>query len=726
VTIVTLYVTYGLRKANLSYPIQFFGGDANVSVYITKALGEDAFPLNRRVGAPFGLDYSDCYQPDFIHHWILKLLVKITGNPLLTVNIYYLLGFVLIAVSAFYVLRQFRLSTTVALVCAVLYAFIPSHLWRSYYHIFLSQYFLLPLVVLLALRVMSDYPGEHEPGERSAPLNTRSEPRNPTIKFLLFAVVLGILVGGTGVYYAFYSILLLGSAAFYAAFRLGRKRYSALAVVCAAIIGATTIYGMRPIFRYRSQHGSNPEVAHRTVYDTELYSLQLAELYLPSPFHPITKLRELSVKYADSVPAMNKNESQFSSLGIVGAIGFTTLLFWPFFREHVRKEKVMKCLAVLNLITLLYASTGGFGTLFSFLITPEIRANNRIVFFVAFFALFAFGFALDRLIRIWTRRYGKRSILLWNSAAVLILIVGLYDLGITQVRATVLSGRASDRASYDSNKRFIQRIESQFPSGGNVLQLPYQPFPEMPGVYHMGNYDQLKAYIHSTKLRWSFPAMRGRQGDQWIRDLSSAPVPELVRRAVLAGFCGIYIDRDGYPDAAAVLESQLQAITGAKPVISDDYKLSFFTLTPYAAALRRETSLGQWNELKSKVEEKPRLALTFLSGVYNPETDGSHEWRWCSQTGRLGIVNYTNKVQSVEFTGELSTAFPEKSIVIFYNSTQTFKVTATSKGNTFDWRLVVQPGLNQINFNTDAPRVPAVGDMRELYFRMEHFKVIEP
>lgn len=719
VTIMSLDFTYGLQGANLSYPIQAFGGDANIAVYIAKALGENAFPHNNRVGAPFGLDYNDCYQPDVIHHWILKLLMKITGKALLTVNIYYLFGFVLISCSAFYVLRRFRLSTMVAVLCAVLYAFIPSHLWRSYYHLFLSEYYLVPLVVLLAVRIMTDYPDERKSVDRAATEPCDSRQKQIT-RLLYFAVPLGALVGAGGVYYAFYSILVLGAAAFYALFR-GRKKHSVIGFTCAAIISATTVLSMWPTLHYKAEHGTNEQVSHRTVLDTEVFGLEITDLYLPTPQHPIKKLRDLTNKYGESLPVLNENESQFASLGVIGAIGFTAMLLWPFVRHsNTGYNSVIMSLAVLALVSVLYATTGGFGTLFSLLITPEIRANNRMVFFIAFFSFFAFGFMLEKSAYALMRRSSARFLL--GGLSVLLLIFGLYDQGTTTVRADVLRSRGAYRTAYEDDNRFIQRIESESPPGGNILQLPYVSFPEVPPVYHMGNYDHLQAYIYSKKLRWSFPAMRGRPGDDWIRDLSSAPIPELVRRAVLSGFCGIYIDRQGYTDSAAGLESQLRAVTGVEPIVSADGKLSFFSLTRYATALKQKTPPEQWSKMIS--EARPRFMITFLSGVYGLETDATHAWRWCDQKGTFEIFNVTGKEQRIKFTGELISAFPLRSSVFFHASKQALQATATSTGNWFIWSMNLKPGENRIDFETNAARVPAPGDARTMYFQMQHLNVL--
>ena len=88
-----------------------------------------------------------------------------------------------------------------------------------------------------------------------------------------------------------------------------------------------------------------------------------------------------------------------------------------------------------------------------------------------------------------------------------------------------------------------------------IFQLPYTPFPEQPAIHKMGGYDHLRGYLHAKNLRWSFGAIKNRDVDLAQRHVASLAPAELAEALAVAGFSGIYLDRYGYEDNGAALES---------------------------------------------------------------------------------------------------------------------------------------------------------------------------
>lgn len=702
-TIGALTVTYHLWGADLSLPLDSISGDVPIAVYLAKALGEDALLHNVRVGAPIGLDYYDFLQPDFIHQGILKIIAKSTGDAVIAINIYYLLSFVLISLAAYFVFRNYSITKPTAAVCATLYSFTPSHLMRSYYHIFLSAYYLVPLVVLLALRIMKV---DRKPvGSITHEPKSASSQRLPWTTLPYGTLVLAVIVGGSGVYYSFYSILFLAIAGVYAACVGKNLRNASLALICMVIIGVSTVTALLPAVRYRTEFGINSQVAARSTGETDILSLKLAHLVLPMPQHHIARLREVTARYNSGLPALNGNESQFAALGFAGVIGFLALLLWVVVGSADTAEgRLLHQLGALNIGGLLFATTGGFGVLFSLLVTPQLRSNNRLNVFIAFFSLFAMAILVERL----RRRLPGTTLVqggFW-ALLVLVLILGLYDQTPERSRSIPMS-----QAAFQQNRAFVRNIEAELPGGAAVLQLPFETFPEALPINGMGGYDHLWAYINSKKVKWSFPVMRGRPGEDWMARLSGQPVPMLIQQARSAGYRGIYIDRWGYPDSGVSFESQIRAQLGSKPLISGDARYSFYRLT---------------NSRTIASVERPQFLIAFLSGSYGREVDSGREWHWCDRQGSLGILNLSRTKQKAKLVMQLFSGFTQPATLFLRTSDAASEVSITSAGSLLNWDLDLKPGMNRIDFSTDAPRVPTgPGDTRRIHFRIEHESVSE-
>jgi phosphoglycerol transferase len=113
------------------------------------------------------------------------------------------------------------------------------------------------------------------------------------------------------------------------------------------------------------------------------------------------------------------------------------------------------------------AQVGAFGSLFSPLVSPEIRAYNRIVVFIAFFSLLAAGLGFERLQTLLIRRCPARAALI-HGGVLLTLLLAVLD----QATTTALRGaHASYARQFDVHREFVSRLESRLPRGAMVFQL---------------------------------------------------------------------------------------------------------------------------------------------------------------------------------------------------------------------------------------------------------------
>ena len=117
------------------------------------------YQYNPRVGWPFGYDHHDFpIGTDNLQYVAFKVIGWFTHDAVLTINIYYLLSFVAVALSAFYVTRFLGVSRRFSFVVAMLYTFLPYHFLRGTWHLTLAAYYTVPIVCLFTILVWRNAP----------------------------------------------------------------------------------------------------------------------------------------------------------------------------------------------------------------------------------------------------------------------------------------------------------------------------------------------------------------------------------------------------------------------------------------------------------------------------------------------------------------------------------------------------------------------------------------
>ena len=557
-----------LWRADLRVLLAAADGDALLYAMSVKGLANGWNLTNPQLGAPFGLSLHDYPHPDNLHYALLKLLLWLTGDPVVALNVYFLLTFPLATSSALFVFRRFGISSPPAIVGSLLFAFLPYHFLRGEAHLPQAGYYVVPLLVMVVLWVCAGEPllltGRHTPGARR-----RS----------VASLAICLVMAATGIYEAFFAGFFLLVAGPYAALRGGGWRAAASAAILAAVLLVGMAINLSPSLLYVLEHGRNRAVAHRLPGEAEYYGLKITDLLLPVRHHRFPAAAELKAAYTHTSPSVNENA--FATLGAVGSLAFLALLARQLFgRQRQPHADLLDALGMLALTGVLFGTMGGFGSLFAQFVTPQIRAYNRISIFLGFFSLFAAGAFLDRLGPASGRARARDPLFLAVCAEVLVL--GILD----QVSPAFVPEHERLQSIHADESTFIRAIESSLPAGAMVFQLPYVSFPEGGKSERMGHYAHLRAYLHSHTLRLSYPAMRGREGDTWQRQISLQPPGAMVDSLVRAGFSGIYLDRFGYTDRGSAIEQELHAILAAPPIVSHSGRLSFFSLTGYAASPR--------------------------------------------------------------------------------------------------------------------------------------------
>src|SRR5262249_20020778 len=276
---------------------------------------------------------------------------------------------------------------------------------RSEHHLMYSAYYIVPLMIMVILWICVSSQEANNRDRQCLMLSLRSP------KFI-FSLVICVLIASTGgIYYSFFACCLLLVIGLISAIGMRQFRHALLPGVLVAVISTTMMANLSPSIIYQLKYGKT-STAQRIPAEAEIYSLKIAQLLLPINGHRIVSWKQLKDKYNYN-PLINENAD--SALGLVGSIGFLTLLGWLLIRGvDTTSQKaddtghLLSYLSVLNIAAVLLGTTGGFGALFALLVSPQIRAPNRISVYIAFFAFFTVILLLDRVGQRFFRTRGWR------------------------------------------------------------------------------------------------------------------------------------------------------------------------------------------------------------------------------------------------------------------------------------------------------------------------------
>lgn len=690
-----------LWRADLEVPFHYNGDAFLHSMFIKGIVDNGWYWQNPSLGAPNGLQMYDFPAVDNSAAAIIALLGLFSNNPFVVLNIFYLLTFPLVTISALFTLRQLNFSYATSLFGSLLYTFLPYHFMRGESHLFLSAYYFIPLVVLVLVWVASD---QLSRGRGRFGINLRSP------RFIL-SLVICVLVGSNSIYYPFFACFLLLVAGLSAAVVKRSWKPLVPAVLLVVVTFGVVLVNLAPSIVYIAKHG-DARVTDRSLAGPEVYSLKISQLLLPITDHRFGPFNRLKNLYNQNT---NVTESDAAALGLVGSLGFLILLAQLFFRRS-EQNALLADLSILNLFAVLLATIGGFGSLFALFVSPAIRSYNRISVFIAFFSLLVVvlgleWFCVNRV------KSGTARIVFYVGLGVL-LIAALFD----QTSRGYVPQYAEIKSEFRSDEDFIHVIDSSLPDGAMVFQLPYVPFPEHPQVNKMVDYDHMRGYLHSPGLRWSYGAMKNRPGDLWLRQIAGLPMDQMVQSLAFAGFSGVYLDRNGYnEDDAATIEARLGELLQIGPIVSENGRLLFFKSTDYNWRLRQTFTESEW-QAKQELTLHP-LMLDWRGGFSGFESSPEKNWRWCSNDGELHFFNTSQQARRVSIEMSFVSGYEEfADLTISGIVSDQLKTSAVPVS--YSKTITVPPGESVIRFNSNGRRVDAPLDPRVLVFRIENFTMI--
>ncbi len=560
--------------------------DATLISMMVKTIEERGwYNQQPRLGAPFGQQFYDFpHGGENLQLFAMKIVVALSGDWGLAMNLYFLAGFGVLAAVTFLVLRSLRFGPVISGVGALVYTFLPYHFIHAEMHMWRSTYISAPLAGLLLIwatswreRFLVD---PQRPGWGAFRGNLRW-------RRVALALVVAVVLGGTETMTNSFAMTLLGTGALVGAIRWREPQRFAVAAVLIAVMAGTFAVLSYPTLNFYRAHGTNEEAARRLVTESELYGLKLSRLVTPQGGHRFEPFSDLGTRAQDRSPVRSEGGQ---ALGILGTAGFLGALYGAIsgrrrtLRPDVRPGHDREVLAdhatTVTVLAFLFGTIGGGSVLLALAGFAQVRVWNRISMIIAFFALVTVA-RWGEQIAAWGGRRWRDPRPVLGAIAVAVLAFGLWD-----TIPPRLAPYSQVEARHANDREFVGRIEALMEDDAAVFQLPVVPFPEEPPPGRMLDYDLLRGYLADNgSLRWSYGSIRGRPDATWQMVLRDEVGPVGALPALLGlGFTGIWLDTYGYVDGG--LEAgQIEEAVGVEPLVSSDGRFLFFDLRPYRDGL---------------------------------------------------------------------------------------------------------------------------------------------
>lgn len=557
---------FDLWGADLSVPVNYTGHD-DFSIYNTaRIVQESGWNIGTdRLSALDEYYYNNNEIISGLHNadiFFVKLFLLVGGNNIfVAANLTYYAIFYMASLVMYIVLRMLKVRRCFAGAGALVYAFLAFVFMRGVEHIGLSSHYFVPLAVLMAIWIYED--------------EKFMAPRKGFFKYgrNIGGIVMSLLLATQGIgYWQVFGCFIIMVSGVSVCIKNKDKNVLIRAGlnICAICVGV--IICCIPVFVSMASGGSMAASGRpRFGTEGESYGLKIVQLLLPVNGHGIGFWQECLNLYNEKMPLVNENRSAY--LGFVGIIGFVILCVWLLTnkRDDTYLRKRLTVLSDINICSVLLATVGGIGSILYLAGFNILRSYNRISVYIACVCIVAACLCADAL----ADRFKKA----WARAVYVATVAAFMMFALWEQNPGYKIDYEGNKATVESDKAFVAQLENVMDEDDCVFQLPYVAFPEDEACEEMDALEHLTGFFYSDKLRWSYGAMPESDHDAWYESTAHLPAEELYKAVLDKGFDGIYINRTGYEESELVtLEKQLEYLTGAKPIISKDERLSFFKI----------------------------------------------------------------------------------------------------------------------------------------------------
>jgi hypothetical protein len=501
------------------------------------------------LGAPHGASWNDFLRQHKLQYDLAGGLARVLGLfP--AANLLVLLAAVLAALSFQAVSRHLGARPEWAFASACAFALSPFLFHRSLAHLTLTFYWPIPLAVLVVAWAFDEH--GVRPGSRR----------------FLAAVAIAALTGLHNIYFAALLAQFLGLSVLVQGLvrRAPKAALSSLALL--AVLLAAVLADNANLLVHLAREGPPPEALLRPYGNLERYALKPIELLLPLGEVGIVPWRAAGGVYLQG--ALYRGELGSAYLGLAGVLALVGLAFATVGAGLGRPRRPVPGAALALAWILAYAVVGGLNGLLGLAGFVWLRATNRTSIWILAVVLLWGATEVSRAA--WTRRRAA-SVL----AAALLGALTLADQLPPRTHPEAIRERGAVLAS---DAVFTRSLEAVLPAGAMLFQLPVVDFPEGQRIREASDYEHLRPYLHTKRLRFSYGSDKGRPREAWQRRVEALEPEAMADALERMGFAGLLVIRKAYEDGARELADRLAATGRLEAISSPDHDFLFIRLRP--------------------------------------------------------------------------------------------------------------------------------------------------
>ncbi|MBG87345.1 MAG: hypothetical protein CMO80_10650 [Verrucomicrobiales bacterium] len=502
-----------------------------------------------RLGAPFDANWNDYPMPEKPFTLYLGYLARLIG-VIAAANASILSAHVLATMAFYLVCRRFRWCRWWSAVGAIVFGLQHYIVFRGQPHILMALIYTLPAAISVVYLVFG-----------SKRMESGSKNR-------LWCIGVSFWMGISNPYFlnVFLQLLIMAVGLNICLHRRRENLVTAGMSFGSSVFGFLVSNNSLFLMMLFAGTGANTVALQRKVSEAEIYGLRPIELFLPPTTHRWELFSGLGEFYK-SQQSYQQPETLSPYIGIIGIIALLCLIFFAGKKMIQNKAHSVPLAFLFSGWVLLYSTVGGMNHALALAGIKTFRATNRYSVFIITMVLL---WAVSRL-HLKRRRW---PFPLQAALGVAIVAFAIADQLPHDPRA---ENRERLQKIVDEDRDFGRLIESELPEGAMVFQMPALDFPEGGGMGKMRQYEPLRPYMNTSKVKFSFGSNRGRMDAVWQHYIERLPPRAMVNELRNYGFHGIVIHRKAYtrPDRLLTVLAQL----GLQPrAISNEHDFVFVPL----------------------------------------------------------------------------------------------------------------------------------------------------